>query len=682
MKLNIRRNDIAGIWVGIFMLSVVVGCTNKGTRSDAGSFEKFYQHLEQISADSPEQVSQTIDSVMPSFKDSVMYYRLLLLKVRTCFLTFNLDSASIYLDRVLSFCERNKEDNHVYPLYAFAYNARGNIYVRTSQVDSACSCFQKAFEYASRGGKRESLPDICLNQADAYVKQGRYDLGSLWYNRALSIADSLNMPEAQRFPAYYGLAQVNMELRDFAACDYYYDLASRYYEEMRPFEKHIYLNNRGNSYYYRQDYETALTYFRRSLAVVNQYPDMTFERNLTMINLGEVFLLLNQTDSASYYLENCRGFFASIHHATALYCIDTQLMELALKEGNVALAKERLKHAVKYKDVEPNMIHVRNRYLQRYYEKVGDYKNAYYYLERNREIDDSIRNEKVKMRAAEIALKYSQDSTLMKKEISIREKENQVLHLHQWLYAIVGGDFLLIAVSLVIILYRKRQRDREQWRLQTAITSLRLENVRNRISPHFIFNVLNREMNLHKDEEESKNLIGLTKLLRRNLELTECLSVSLADELDFVNTYVALEEKSLGDDFQYQLDLDEGIDLKSIQVPSMLLQIPVENAIKHGLRLKEGFRLLYIRVRRLADQVEMVVCDNGGGYRATSVNHGTGTGMKVITQTIQLLNMYNSRPIVMKISNVPIGERKEMGCEVRFIVPLNYSYQLKKTRKP
>lgn len=100
----------------------------------------------------------------------------------------------------------------------------------------------------------------------------------------------------------------------------------------------------------------------------------------------------------------------------------------------------------------------------------------------------------------------------------------------------------MIAVSLVIILYRKRQRDREQWRLQTAITSLRLENVRNRISPHFIFNVLNREMNLHKDEEESKNLIGLTKLLRRNLELTECLSVSLADELDFVNTYVALEE--------------------------------------------------------------------------------------------------------------------------------------------
>lgn len=69
---------------------------------------------------------------------------------------------------------------------------------------------------------------------------------------------------------------------------------------------------------------------------------------------------------------------------------------------------------------------------------------------------------------------------------------------------IVGGGFLLVAVVSVIVLYRKRLRDREQWRMQNAITSLRLENVRNRISPHFIFNVLNREMNLHKGEEEAK----------------------------------------------------------------------------------------------------------------------------------------------------------------------------------
>lgn len=631
MSLKMRYYYIVGIWGFCFVLPIMMGCMREEKKSSKDSFEMLYQQMEQASVESPEQVSQMVDSALPSLKDSMMYYRLLFLKVRGYFLSFKLDSASYLLDKVTAFCDRTEKNKDVYQLYALIYNARGNLFVRTSQIDSASSCFQRAFEYASRGGKRESLPDICLNLADVFVKQGRYDL------------------------------------------------ASHYYDKMHPFEKHIYLNNRGNSYYYRQDYETALEYFRRSLEVVNQYPDMTFERNLTMINLGEIFLMLDCTDSAFYYLQECRGFFDSIHHATALYCIDTQLMELALKQGNVALARERLKHAVKYDNVEPNMIHVRNRYLQRYFEKVGDYERAYHYLEENHHIDDSIRNERVKMRAAEIKLKYTQDSTLMKKEISIREKENQVLQLYQWLYMIVGGGFLLVAVVSVIVLYRKRLRDREQWRMQNAMTSLRLENVRNRISPHFIFNVLNREMNLHKGEEESQNLIGLTKLIRRNLELTDCLAVSLADELEFVDTYVGLEKESLGKDFDYQLDLDCKIDLKVVKVPSMLLQIPVENAIKHGLRLKEGKRLLRIQIRLLLDnQVEIVVSDNGGGYRKVSVNHGTGTGMKVITQTIQLLNTYNSRPIQMKINNVLVGEEKEMGCEVRFVIPLNYSYQLKK----
>lgn len=671
-----------GIWVSLFFLCLLIGCTGKEHRSKVDSFERFYQQMESISADSPEHVSQMVDRIMPLVKDSTMYYRLLFLKVRSCFLSFQLDSASCFLDRIGGFCARHEGSPEINRLYSMFYNARGNIYTRTSQVDSACQCYLKSFKYATSGNNRKSLPDICLNLADSYVKKGRYDLGALWYNRSLSIIDSLGMPDEQRFPAYYGLAQVNMELRDFTACDYYYNLASRYYDKMHPFEKHIYLNNRGNSYYYRQDYVTALNYFRRSLKVVNRYPDMTFERNLTMINLGEVFLLLNSLDSASYYLQKCRGFFDSIQHTTALYCIDTQLMELALKQGNVALARKRLQQARKYDQVEPNMVHVRNRYLQRYYEKVGDYKQAYHYLKENHRMDDSIRNERVRMRAAELELKYAQDSTLMKKELSIREKENQVLQLHQWMYVIVGGCFLLIAIVFVIILYRKRLREKEQWRMQNAITSLRLENVRNRISPHFVFNVLNREMNLHKGEAESKNLLGLIKLIRRNLELTDCLAVSLADELEFVDTYVNLEKESLGNEFRYELELDDQIDLKEVKVPSMLLQIPVENAIKHGLRLKEGKRLLVISVHRLDDnQVDIAVCDNGGGYRKVSVNQGTGTGMKVITQTIQLLNMYNSRPIQMRINNISVGEDNEMGCEVRFVVPLDYSYQLKKTKR-
>ena len=658
---------------------IFIACVSHKDEHLNNSDEIFIFHLDTLIGSNPELACTEIDSILSSEVHNDQFYSLLMIKSKAKLFLSEYDSVFILLDSIEGYCSKISEENTPYRLLSSVNNMRGNLYARRSVMDSAVIYFQKAYDYSSKLGLSHDLIDITINLADANVRSGKFDQGSFWYRRSLSISDTLMLPENRRFPSYYGLAQVYMDLRDYDKCDFYYNLAGRYFDDMLPFEKHIYLNNRGNSYYYRQDYKTALGYFRRSLEVVNQYPDMTFERNLTMINLGEIFLMLDCTDLASYYLQECRGFFDSIHHATALYCIDTQLMELALKQGNVALARERLKHAVKYDNVEPNMIHVRNRYLQRYFEKVGDYERAYHYLKENHHIDDSIRNERVKMRAAEIKLKYTQDSTLMKKEISIREKENQVLQLYQWLYMIVGGGFMLAAVVSVIVLYRKRLRDREQWRMQNAITSLRLENVRNRISPHFIFNVLNREMNLHKGEEESQNLIGLTKLIRRNLELTDCLAVSLADELEFVDTYVGLEKESLGKDFDYQLDLDCKIDLKVVKVPSMLLQIPVENAIKHGLRLKEGKRLLRIQIRLLLDnQVEIVVSDNGGGYRKVSVNHGTGTGMKVITQTIQLLNTYNSRPIQMKINNVLVGEEKEMGCEVRFVIPLNYSYQLKK----
>lgn len=69
-----------------------------------------------------------------------------------------------------------------------------------------------------------------------------------------------------------------------------------------------------------------------------------------------------------------------------------------------------------------------------------------------------------------------------------------------------------------------------------------MENLRGRISPHFTFNVLGREINQFNGSEEVKNnLMELVKYLRRSLELTEKLSVSLQDELDFVQSYIGLE---------------------------------------------------------------------------------------------------------------------------------------------
>lgn len=673
-----KLNVFLFLCISFFMLSLLPGCLVRGTEGRHEPYANLMAGLESNTSERPGEVCAAVDSLLPSVKDSVSYYSLLVLKAKSKLFLAEFDSSEVLLRMAGSFCSRDSSDARVRDLYANVYNMQGNLYGRFAVYDSAVWAFEKAYQCASHAGASEPLLNISLNLADAYIRTGRLDLGSYWYNYALSMADSIRMEEKKRFPIYYGLAQVNMELRDFGTCDYYYDLAAAYFDEMQPYEKHVYLNNRGNSYYYRQDYPKALEYFRRSLALTNSHPEMEFERNLTMVNLGEVFMLMNQTDSASCYLDRCRRFFMENKNLSALYYIDTQMIELALKQGNTSRARHLLSLTKDTEGVELNMIRIRNRYLQHYFEAVGNWRNAYEYQKLNWKIDDSVRNERIKMRSAEIALKYKRDSTLMKQELFIEQKENQVLSLYQWLWGIIVGVLLLGCGALALVFHRKRQREMEQTRLHTAITSLRLENIRNRISPHFIFNLLNREMNLRGDESKNRNLMNLTKLLRRNLELTDKLAVTLADELDFVNTYVALERSALGSDFEFVQEVDSKILPDKVLLPAMMLQIPVENAIKHGLRMKEGKKWLKISLKRRDDVIVMKVCDNGGGYRNRSANRGTGTGMKVITQTIQLLNFYNRRPIVMGITNLQVDDDGTMGCEVKYEVPLDYSYTLKK----
>lgn len=656
---------------------IFIACISNKDELLNNSDEIFISHLDTLLGSNPELACNKIDSIISSGVHNDEFYSLLMIKSKAKLFLSEYDSVFILLDSIERYCSNVSEKNTPYRLLSSANNMRGNLYARRSVMDSAIIYFQKAYNYSSKLGLSYDLIDITINLADANVRSGKFDLGSFWYRRSLSISDTLMLPENRRFPSYYGLAQVYMDLRDYDKCDFYYDLAGRYFDDMLPFEKHIYLNNRGNSYYYRGEYDKAMDYFRKSLRLVNRYPDMEFERKFTKVNMGEVFMLMNETDSATAYLEECYSFFKSINHTSALYYIETQLIELALKKDNISLASKIIRDAVQPDFIEPNMLHIRNKYLQHYYAESGDYKKAYYYQQNNAHIDDSIRNERIKMRSAEISLRYRQDSTLMKKEMSIKEKEGQVLVLHQWISILVLAILLFISFSGMFIIYRKRRFDKRIWNMQTDISTLRLENIRNRISPHFIFNVLNREMVRYTNEDDKSCLVNLSKLIRKNLELTENLSISLNDELDFVKTYITLQEQTLGEDFHYEVNVSDDVVCEDTYIPSMLIQIPVENSIKHALKVKKGKKCLWINVNKNDAGVEIVIVDNGGGFRPVSSNRGTGTGLKVITQTIQLLNMYNKEQIVMKISNVKIDEN-EIGCEIRYSVPGSYKFKISK----
>lgn len=665
------------IYSGLIAWLVFAACTPKERQaglSEMEAYEAFFREKGDSVSIVPRRVRTQALQRMRETTDSLACYNYLAVASKTCLMSSDIDSARLLVHQIEEFTERQPFSPQLADLQSDCFNMKGNIYARTGCMDSAGACFRKSYERRMQGTKMEVVPDILMNLADASNKLGKLDVGAAWYRRALLLCDSLNITSSKKPPIYYGLAQIYVALRDFEQCDHYYNLASRSYESMLPFEKHFYLNNRGTSYYYRGDYDTAICYFKRVIDLVEDYPYMRFELNLGWLNLSDCFLQINEADSAAKYIRKCQPFFKESGITTALYYIDTQNIELALLRNDLSKARNILTQSVTPTDIDPDMVNIRNKYLQQYHEETGNYKQAYAYLKEKNRLDDSVRNERVKLRTADLALRYQQDSTLMAHKVLIQKKENELLTLRQTRLGILAIAVIALLVAVFLYLYNKKKRDLLLAHNRRTVSSLRLENIRNRLSPHFIFNVLNQEM-LSRKEAEQKELASLVKLMRRNLELAEQLCVTLEEELDFVKTYIDLERRSLGPAFHPEIKISEDVDPTQVWLPSMMIQIPVENAVKHALRDKEGERYLWISVYRRTEGICIKVTDNGGGYRPDSRNRGTGTGMKVIMQTIQILNMKNKEEIDVSVHNVSLPS-DETGCEVTFLLPYKYDYRI------
>lgn len=657
---------------------VLLGACAPGDKEDVYTEMRAFEDFSHINGDSvaivPRKVRLKAFQKMEEAKDSLVKYNYLAMTLKTYLITSQLDSAQIVIQQIHDFIERQHSSSQMADLESECFNMKGNIFARVGNMDSAEICFRKAYELRMRGTRIEVVPDILMNLADANNRLGKLDIGAAWYRRALLMCDSLHIASTKKPPIYYGLAQVYVTMRDFEQCDYYYNLAGESYDSMLPYEKYIYLNNRGTSYYYREDYQTAIKYFQKVIDLVEGYADMSFELNLGRLNLGDCYLQLNKVDLAVKYINECQLFFEGMGVSTALYYIDTQKIELALLQKDFQEARRLLSESVVPPGIDPDMVHIRNKYLQQFYEETGNYKRAYHYLQRNNQLDDSIRNERVRMRTADLTLRYQQDSTLIAHRVLLQEQKNKVLVLRQTQFVVFAVAVVSILTAVFLYLYSKKRRALLLARNHRTVSTLRLENIRNRLSPHFIFNMLNREM-AERNVEEKQELSSLVKLMRRNLELAEQLCVTLAEELDFVKTYINLERRSLGPDFHSELKIEKDVQPEQIRIPSMMIQIPVENAVKHALREKEGERNLWVSVCRRGSGICIKITDNGGGYRPDSRNRGTGTGMKVIMQTIRILNNKNKEAIDVLVHNVSL-QSGEMGCEVTFWLPDNYDYRI------
>jgi PAS domain S-box-containing protein len=165
----------------------------------------------------------------------------------------------------------------------------------------------------------------------------------------------------------------------------------------------------------------------------------------------------------------------------------------------------------------------------------------------------------------------------------------------------------------------RKQREAALAEANKQIGELRLMALRSVMNPHFVFNALN-SIQYFIAKNDRKNAINymstFSKLIRGILSHSVAPRIRLADELEMLRYYIDLELLRFENKFEYQVNVQPGVDAESIEVPSLLIQPYVENAILHGLYNKEGRGKLTIEVREEEETVLFSITDNGIGRDA------------------------------------------------------------------
>jgi hypothetical protein len=245
---------------------------------------------------------------------------------------------------------------------------------------------------------------------------------------------------------------------------------------------------------------------------------------------------------------------------------------------------------------------------------------------------------------------------------------------------------LLAAVSILIyltifIVKQRQKRVIKRLSEQKRLNELRLQSVRSKHIPHFSGNALsNIEHFIFNADlrQANKYLSKYSRLMNITLRDADKASRSIEQELEYVNLYLELEKMRFGNSLDYSVTVDQTVDPQK-EIPNMLLQTWVENAVKHGIRHKEGVGLILVTLLNLESRfIEITVEDNGvGREKAKELDtSGTGQGLKILTEQITIYNQFNKEKIELKIIDLTDMEGNASGTRFEMTVPFNYCFTI------
>jgi two-component system, LytTR family, sensor kinase len=201
-------------------------------------------------------------------------------------------------------------------------------------------------------------------------------------------------------------------------------------------------------------------------------------------------------------------------------------------------------------------------------------------------------------------------------------------------------------------------------RMERSFSQARLNALRMQLDPHFLFNALNTvSSQVERDPRLARSMIEhLGDLLRLSLEARDRQEVPLAEEMAFLDHYVAIQKIRFGSSLRIETHIAP--EVKFALVPCLIVQPLVENAIRHGVSRRTSGGAVTVTAERSGEQVEIRVIDDGVGLPAGwTLENSTGLGLSVTRERIAGLHPNGSSRFV-------VGRRSGGGTEVEISLPL------------
>jgi hypothetical protein len=588
--------------------------------------------------------------------------------------------------RVLTEVIEGAREKKFYKLLKRAYSTMGITYGMKEDYATALTFFNESLKICRLIADSAGVANTYINFGIVYKNLDDYPVSINYYYKALMLFDSLN-DLSGRSSVYSNIGVLHDLLGDAPKAMDAYRRGIEINRTLGQDTTHF-LSNIALLYEKMNDYNRAESYHRSALNVHISQKD-TLGIAVVLGNLAHLYQTRKHYAEAEIYalqalelnkkLKKKGGGYANLFVLCAIHLEQKHYPKAVRYAEDLLEAANLLNTPVQRASAEE--------LAARCYAAAGNYRKAWLLMADYKVLNDSIfsqeRNKNYQQWQTRLAVQ-EKDRQIKQQALEVSLLQSRIQQEQLQRNLLLGG-LLMLGILLLVFLYinrllqQKNNKIQEQ-RQQIEQVNMELEQrmLRAQINPHFLFNALGAIQHFITLGDKSAALRYLSRfsaLLRQVLEQSIESRTLLKEEVQLLENYLALEALRFEHSFSYQLNVDASLDQFNLEVPILLIQPYVENAIMHGLLPKNGAGKLSISFENQEDFIICRISDNGiGRAAAAAINSHTankrpGRGMEISKKRLQMLYETGQDANAFQITDLLSENGEPAGTEVVIRIP-------------